>query len=148
MLGVWFGAETVVQHWQDESDTDARAFIKSAPPSLPVSLSFSTPEALFVLARHWPGRQRVNKAAAVLLLIVWMNKWLLEDSVNARVIEARIIVSSKISDIFQTSNTFLKQSGLWILQIVWNMWTPCSSVSHFDVTTNISLSYWSHILLF
>lgn len=46
MLGVWFGAETMVQRWQDESDTNARAFIKSAPP-----FPLAAPEALFVLAR-------------------------------------------------------------------------------------------------
>lgn len=35
-----------------------------------LSVSLSTPEAFFVLTRQWPGRERVNKAAAALFLIV------------------------------------------------------------------------------
>lgn len=58
------------------------------------------------------GREIVNEAAAELFLIAWMNKWLLEDSVNTHVIEAQIIVSSKIPDIFQILNTFQTHPGL------------------------------------
>lgn len=41
MLGLWFGAATLVRVWQDELATDAKAFIKSTP-----LLPASSPEAL------------------------------------------------------------------------------------------------------
>lgn len=56
------------------------------------------------------GREGVNEAAAAVVLIAWMNKWLLEDSVNTGATATQIIV--KISDISQISNTFQKYGGL------------------------------------
>lgn len=59
MLGVWFRAEIVVQHWQDESDTDARAFIKSIP--LPTPLSQHLKPSLWLLDSDQVRKQLIEK---------------------------------------------------------------------------------------